>query len=83
MDAKQEWESAFGDRAIEILDNENSDLSFALAAAMEWLGIEYGYIGEYEVYLCEDGSAAAIRVDTDGTKKRLPSRSEERRSASE
>lgn len=71
----------FGDRAIEVLEANNSDLGFALAAAMEWLGIEYGYIGQYHVYLCEDGSAEAIRVDVDGTGKRLPSRIEELRAA--
>ena len=75
--AKEDWERVFGDHAIEVLESNNSDLGFALAAAMEWLGIEYGYIGEYHVYLCEDGSAAAIRVDVDGTGKRLPSRIEE------
>lgn len=69
---KQEWERIFGEQAIEVLENENSDLSFALAEAMEWLGIEHGRVGDYEVYLCDNGSAAAIRVDDNGN--RLPSR---------
>jgi hypothetical protein len=77
--AKQDWERVFGDRAIEVLESNNSDLSHALAACMEWLGIEYGYVGEYEVYMTDNGGAEAIRVDVDGTRKRLPSVIEERR----
>ena len=83
MDAKQEWEAIFGDRAIEMLERNNSDLAHALAACMEWLGIEHGYVGEYHVYMTENGGAEAIRVDIENDCKRIPSVIEEVRKASD